>query len=138
VLSCFRTNQRINAAATLRKEIVREIGVCVCVCVAVCCVYIYMYTYTHTTGPAVLETMLFEVAVRKEGCWEFKVRADPTFSTRFPHVHAAQEEQWLAVEAQVYLLLFWSLCSFFVAFVSFFLVAFLYVHNIHSVARSSC
>jgi hypothetical protein len=48
--------------------------------------------------------MLFEVAVRKEGCWEFKVRADPSFSTRFPHVHAAQEEQWLAVEAQVFFL----------------------------------
>ena len=41
------------------------------------------------------------MAVRKEGCWEFKAATDGSFATRFPLVHAAQEEQWLAIEAQV-------------------------------------
>ena len=55
----FRHSVRVNAMS-LRKELVREVS------------------------PAQLETMLFQVAVRKEGCWEFKLAPDLTFAARFP------------------------------------------------------
>ena len=74
VLSCFRHNLRVSASS-LRRELTRDVT------------------------PAELERMLFQVAVRKEGCWEFKIPPDGTLAARFPEVHATQEAAWLECEA---------------------------------------
>lgn len=76
ILAHFHRNVRVHASA-LRKDITREVT------------------------PMQLESMLFQLAVRREGCWEFRLAPDGDFATLFASVQEAQDAQWKATEARL-------------------------------------
>jgi hypothetical protein len=63
-----------------------------------------LHTYTRAqiqVTPAALEQMLFQIALRKEGAWEFRLAPDTEFNEKHPKILAAQEQAWTALEASL-------------------------------------
>ncbi len=56
---------------------------------------------THQVTPAALEQMLFQIALRKEGAWEFRLAPDTEFMEKHPKTVAAQDQAWTVLEASL-------------------------------------
>ncbi|EKX36620.1 DNA-directed RNA polymerase III subunit RPC37-like protein [Guillardia theta CCMP2712] len=57
--------------------------------------------FTREVSSAQLESMMFQIAVRREGCWEFRLQPDREFPRRFPDIHKMQEEKWDEMESHL-------------------------------------